>query len=188
MKKSINHPNAPNAFCLWFYRRTSVFVVAVVLLFRAAPAAYGGFQPTGWIGATAACLCHSHNNVGSKLRLRPTTTAHGNTRSLTHWARPGIKPASSWILVRFISAVPHRELWKDQCFLSSLSSAGSWEVISKWMIKWRIKWVPGGEGHRLGFLLPPFSASWRNWRCGVVFFCLHHRKGKRWFFFCTWLH
>ena len=26
-------------------------------------------------------------------------TAHSNTRSLTHWARPGIKPASSWILV-----------------------------------------------------------------------------------------
>ena len=28
------------------------------------------------------------------------TTAHGNARSLTHWARPGIEPASSWILVR----------------------------------------------------------------------------------------
>ena len=27
------------------------------------------------------------------------TTAHGNTRSLTHWARPGIEPAFSWILV-----------------------------------------------------------------------------------------
>ena len=29
------------------------------------------------------------------------TTAHGNIRSLTHWARPGIEPASSWVLVRF---------------------------------------------------------------------------------------
>ena len=27
------------------------------------------------------------------------TTAQSNTRSLTHWARPGIKPMSSWILV-----------------------------------------------------------------------------------------
>ena len=26
------------------------------------------------------------------------TTAHGNTGSLTPWARPGIKPTSSWIL------------------------------------------------------------------------------------------
>ena len=38
------------------------------------------------------------------------TIAHGNTRSLTHWKRPGIEHASSWILVRFISAEPWREL------------------------------------------------------------------------------
>jgi len=31
------------------------------------------------------------------------TTAHGNTRSLTHWMRPGIEPVSSWILVRFVT-------------------------------------------------------------------------------------
>ena len=31
------------------------------------------------------------------------TTAHSNTWSLIHWARPGIEPASSWILVRFVN-------------------------------------------------------------------------------------
>ena len=31
------------------------------------------------------------------------TTAHGNTRSLTHWARTGIEPATSWILVSFVN-------------------------------------------------------------------------------------
>ena len=31
------------------------------------------------------------------------TTAHGNTRSLTHWVRPGIESASSWILVGFLT-------------------------------------------------------------------------------------
>ena len=31
------------------------------------------------------------------------TTAHSNTGSLTHWARPEIEPLSSWILVRFIN-------------------------------------------------------------------------------------
>ena len=31
------------------------------------------------------------------------TTADGNAGSLTLWARPGIKPASSWILVRFVN-------------------------------------------------------------------------------------
>ena len=34
----------------------------------------------------------------------------GNAGSLTHWARPGIKPVSSWILARFVSAEPQWEL------------------------------------------------------------------------------
>ena len=38
------------------------------------------------------------------------TTAHGNTRSLTHWARPGIELISSWILVRCVTSEPQREL------------------------------------------------------------------------------
>ena len=32
------------------------------------------------------------------------TTAHGNAGSPTHWARrPGIEPATSWLLVRFVN-------------------------------------------------------------------------------------
>ena len=31
------------------------------------------------------------------------TTAHSTARSLTHWARPGIEPVSSWILVGFVN-------------------------------------------------------------------------------------
>ena len=31
------------------------------------------------------------------------TTAQGNTGSLSHWVRPGIEPASSWILVRLVN-------------------------------------------------------------------------------------
>ena len=38
------------------------------------------------------------------------TTARDKARSLTHWVRPGIKPASSWILVRFIITEPQWEL------------------------------------------------------------------------------
>ena len=39
------------------------------------------------------------------------TTALRNARSLTHWARPGIRPASSWVLlVRFVSSEPRWEL------------------------------------------------------------------------------
>ena len=54
-------------------------------LFRAAPMTYGGSQARGWIGANAAY-----------------TTAHDNAGSLTHWVRPGIESASSWILVGFV--------------------------------------------------------------------------------------
>ena len=47
----------------------------------------------GWIWATAARLHHSHSNSGSP----------------THWARPGIKLASSWILIGFASTAPQQE-------------------------------------------------------------------------------
>ena len=47
----------------------------------------------GWIGAAAASLHHSYSNTGS----------------FTHWARPGIEPSSSWILVRFVSTAPQWE-------------------------------------------------------------------------------
>ena len=49
--------------------------------------------------------------VASELQLPTATTtwdlswvwAHGNTVSLTHRMRPGLQPASSWILVRFVT-------------------------------------------------------------------------------------
>ena len=59
---------------------------------RAARAAYGSSQTRGQIGDVAT-----------------VATAHSNTGSLTHWARPEIKPAASWILVGFITAEPQRE-------------------------------------------------------------------------------
>ena len=31
------------------------------------------------------------------------TTTHGNPRSLTHWERPQIEPASSWVSVAFLT-------------------------------------------------------------------------------------
>ena len=40
--------------------------------------------------------------VESDLQLPFYDTAHSNAGSLTHLVRPGIEPASSWILVRFL--------------------------------------------------------------------------------------
>ena len=50
------------------------------------------------------------------------TTVHSTTRSLTHWGRPGMEPASSWMLVIFISFEPWRELQED--LLSRFSFLG----------------------------------------------------------------
>ena len=49
------------------------------------------------------------------------TPAHINAGFLTHWARPGMEPAFSWILVRFVSAEPWRELL--YCILRSQHAA-----------------------------------------------------------------
>ena len=42
------------------------------VFFRAAPAAYGGSQARGLIGAVATSLCQSHSNAVSEPRLQPT--------------------------------------------------------------------------------------------------------------------
>ena len=42
-----------------------------ILLFRAAPEAYGGSQARGGIGVVAAGLRHSRSNAGSEPYLRP---------------------------------------------------------------------------------------------------------------------
>ena len=44
----------------------------ILVFFRAAPAAYGGSQARGLIGAVAASLHQSHSKAGSELHLQPT--------------------------------------------------------------------------------------------------------------------
>ena len=58
------------------------------------PVAYGSSWARGYITVAAANLCHSHSNA----------------TSLTHRARPGINPESSWLLVRFLTAEPQWEV------------------------------------------------------------------------------
>ena len=48
--------------------------------------------------------------VESELRLPAYIPAHGNARSPAHWARPGIEPATSQILVGFVTTEPQQEL------------------------------------------------------------------------------
>ena len=59
----------------FFFFLSFVFVVVVVVVVAiswAAPAAYGGSQARGLIGAVATGLHQSHSNKGSELHLKPT--------------------------------------------------------------------------------------------------------------------
>ena len=53
------------------------------------------------------------------------TRAHGYTVSLTHWARPGIKPVSLWMLARLVSADSQQEL---QSFFFLGPHPQHWEI------------------------------------------------------------
>ena len=77
-------------------------------LFGATPVAYGSSQARGQIRAAAA----SQSNPQLQQHWIWVTSAtyaiaHSNTRSLTHWARPGIQPASSWTLCQALNPLNH---------------------------------------------------------------------------------
>ena len=100
-------------------------------LFRAAPLAYGGSRARGWIGVMAAGLYHSHSN-----------------RSLTHWARPGIEPETSWFPVRFVSSAPRRELpFKSYIWVLALAQwVRNLTVASQVTVRCRFNPWPGAMG------------------------------------------
>ena len=85
----------------WYSPAPFIYFVCLFVFSRAAPVAYGSSQARGLIGAVATGLYQSQSNSGSKPHLRPTPD--GNTRSLTHWVRPEIKPATSWFLIGFVN-------------------------------------------------------------------------------------
>ena len=82
------------------------------LLFRAAPMAHRVSSLGGLIRATASSPCCSHSNAGAGLELHlwptPQLMAVPDPQ-----ARPEVKPAPSWILVGFVSAVPQ---WELRCY------------------------------------------------------------------------
>ena len=77
---------------------------------RATPVAHRSSWARGWIGAASATYA----------------TACSSTGSLIHWARPGIVPAYSWILVRFLICWATMET-SPQPFLEET-------ILSAWMV------------------------------------------------------
>ena len=78
-------------------------------LYTVTPVTYGSPQARGRIGSIATRLHHSHSHWQHQIRATSAiyTTAHGSTRSLTHWMRPGIKPASSQTLCQVLNLLSH---------------------------------------------------------------------------------
>ena len=81
------------------------------------------------------------------MQLLAYTVVHGTTGSLTHWARPGIKPAFSWILVGLVTAEPWRELWKY--FMVHVGSGFLRRVFSLDFLGWLGPWEPTATSLKL---------------------------------------
>ena len=77
----------------------------IFLLLSATPAAHGGSQARGWNWSNSC-------QPTPQLQQRPDWT----------WARPGIEPTSSWILVGFVSTVQRQELQHAHYFIINTMS------------------------------------------------------------------
>ena len=145
--------------------RTLIFIL--FFFFRATLVAYRGSQVRGQIWAVAAGLCHRHSNVGSELHLRPTlqtyTTVHSKAWSLTHWVRPGIEPALSWILVRFASAEPWWELPEELLiFLQGRSQKWHPNTFTIFYLL-KVDLSCGAVGYRYGIVTAVVEATSMVW-------------------------
>ena len=121
----------------WFESSNWSSVVFLFIYFfvleRTPPAAYGGSQARGPIRAIAASLHQGHRNVGIWAKcgvvkdpgLPTYTTACGSPGSLTHSARPGIEPTTSWSLLDSFTTEPRRKL-HQLCFYWSIIYLRIW--------------------------------------------------------------
>ena len=78
-------------------------------LFMAAPASHLSSQAMGRIRAADAGLHHSYSNVDRShiCNLHHSSWQRCGKRSLTHWARPRIKPTSSQTLYWILNLLSH---------------------------------------------------------------------------------
>ena len=92
------------------------------MLFRATPEAYGSSQARSRseLQLLACAIAAAKQDLSQAMSVT-YTTARGNTRSLTHWVRPGIEPASSWTLVRFVTPEPQQELPRKGNFKNQIN-------------------------------------------------------------------
>ena len=97
------------------------------------------------------------------------TTAHGNAGSLTHWVRPGIKPKSSWILVRFATAEPWWELPCTLMFTAALFTIAKTWTQPKYPLK--NEWIKKLSiyTHIYNGILHSHQKGWNNGICSNMY-------------------
>ena len=87
-----------SSLCPLFY--FILFYLFIFVFSWTAPAAYGGSQPRGPIGAIDAGLRQSHSNAGSVCDLHHSSQQH---RILNPLSEAGIESTTSWFLVGFVN-------------------------------------------------------------------------------------
>ena len=93
-----------------------------------------------------SCSCRpilQPQQLGIQAMFATYTTTHGNTGSLTHGARPGIKPAYSWMLVRFVSTEPEF-LYFYGVLIRGFTLKRAEQTMEKMEIEWKIQFSKWG--------------------------------------------
>ena len=113
------------------------FLSFVFCLFRATPVVCGGSHARGLI----CWPMPEPQQCQTQATSATYTTGNGNTGSLTYWARPGIEPTTSWLLVRSISAVPRWKLWYvEYLYVYEQNKIGLWWLLYNYTCN-KIHWV-----------------------------------------------
>ena len=81
------------------------------MLFRVTPIAYGSSQARGQNWSYSCQPTSQPQQYRIQVTSATYITSHNNARSLIHWARPGIKPSSSWILCCATVGTPKLRVW-----------------------------------------------------------------------------
>ena len=127
-------------------------------LLRAALEPYGSSQARVWIGASAASLHHSYSNAASEPHLRPTPQLMVMPDP---WARPGIEPVSSCILVRFVKTEPQWEL-------------PVWHILYPFICWWTfVNSAAMNIGVHISFWISFLQIYGLKWWSGTVGSCSH---------------
>ena len=100
-----------------------------LLLFTVVCATHGSSQARGCIRAAAVSLRHKHSNhqIRSMFVTYSMTCGNSGSTGSTYWVRPGIEPASSRILVRFLTRWATMGTPQPNFLAYDFSSSVRWE-------------------------------------------------------------